>query len=234
MNCKRARRMLVVYANEALWVEDSRLIQEHVAGCDSCRRELDELRKVLRLIDDVKVEYPPASVWENFLPDLHRRIEGEAALAFKKRQKRHLSLLPGWVASAAAVMLVLLASVMLRYYYSAGSLRPKRSGNIEVVEDGSPSMIVEDSTESVLVAGIISKVLITETESEELKKLKSFIQSESLPLPHYYDDLLIDMSGDVGSTEDNGGVIQFLLESDFAEFDENPMVESDDGEFETM
>ena len=110
MKCKHARKVLADHVNEVLESEDSRLVQEHVAECDSCRRELDMLRKVLKLTDDVKVEYPPASVWENFLRDLHRRIEAEAALAFREQQRQRLYLLPGWAASVAAVVLILAAS----------------------------------------------------------------------------------------------------------------------------
>jgi|GEM_PF-1883062 len=233
MKCRRARKMLVDYANEVLGPEDSRLVQEHVAGCDSCHRELDVLKEVLGLTDDVKVEYPPASVWESFVPDLHRRIESEAALAFRKRQGRYLYLLPRWAASAAAVVLILLTSVILRYYPSRNPFGVQEPVNIEMAEDSSlPS--VKDSSEPVLVAGIISKVLITEAQAAELEKLERFTQSELLTLPYHYDDVLVDMSGDVSGTEDDSGIIQFLLESEFAEFDENTMVESDDSEFERM
>jgi hypothetical protein len=225
--------MLVDYVNEVLGSEDSRLVQDHIAECDHCRQELDVLTKVLRLIDDVKVEYPPASVWQNFLPDLHRRIESEAALAFRKQQNRHFRLLPRWVASAAAVVLILFASVMFRYYPSVNPFRPQRAENIEMVEDSFPS-VVEDSPEPVLVAGIISRVLITEAEAAELEKLRSFTQSETLTVPYYYDDVLVDMNGDASGTEDDIGIIQFLLDSEFAEFDESPTVESDDSEFDTM
>ena len=66
--------MLLDYVNGILGPEDSHLIQEHTTGCDLCGRELDTLSKILKVIDGARVEYPPASVWENFLPDLHRRI----------------------------------------------------------------------------------------------------------------------------------------------------------------
>jgi hypothetical protein len=235
MKCKLARKMLADYVNDVLEPEDSRLIQEHIAECDPCRRELDVLKKVLRLIDDVKVEYPPASVWENFLHDLHRRIESEAALAFKKQQKRFLYLLPGWIASAAAVVLVIFVSAMLGYYPFAGSVRSQGAKeDIEVVQDSSPSL-VEYSSEPVLVAGMISEVLITEVEAAELKKLDIFTRSETLTPPYYYhdSDSLIDTTGEAGDTQDDEGFIQFL-ENKLSEFGENPMIESEDVEFETI
>jgi hypothetical protein len=38
----------------------------------------------------------------------------------------------------------------------------------------------------------------------------------------------------VRGTEDDEGVIEFLLENEFVEFDESPMIESDGTEFGTM
>jgi hypothetical protein len=234
VKCRHVRKMLADYVNGVLGQEDSRVVQEHVAECDSCHRELDALRKVLRLMDDVKVEYPPASVWENFLPDLHSRIESEAALAFRKQHRQRLYLLPGWVASAAAVVLALFASVILRYYPPApSSIQLRAPESVRMVEGRSPSA-VEHSSEPVLVAGVISEVLISEEEAAKLKKLRSFIQSETLMLPHYYDDVLVDMSEEASGTEDDEGFIQFLLENGFVEFDESSMVESDVNEFGTM
>ena len=61
-----------------------------------------------------------------------------------------------------------------------------------------------------------------------MKKLKNFAQSEALSIPYYHeDDVLTYTELELGNTEDDDEVIQFLLENDFAEFDENPIIESD-------
>ena len=232
MRCKRVRKMLADYVNEVLKSEDSHLVEEHIFECDSCRQELGVLRRILRLIDDVKVEYPPASVWENFLPDLHKRIESEAALVFRRQQKQRLYLLPGWVTAVA--VLIIFGFVGLEYLPPVRLVQPQKAENIGMLGGSSPS-VVEDSSEQVLVAGAISKVLITEAEALELRKLKNFIQSETLTVPYYhYDDVLVDMNGETSGTEDEEDIIQFLLENEFVEFDENPMMESDGSEFLTM
>ncbi len=236
MKCKRAQKMLTDYVNKILGSEDSRLVQEHVVECDSCRRELDVLEKILGLIDDVKVEYPPASIWENFLPDLHRRIEKEAAFAFRKQRQQRFYLLPGWIANTA-VVLFLFALVMLKYYPFTEPVQPQqRPENVEMVESIPASVIEEDSSEHALVAGIISEVLITEAEVAKLKELKNFTQSEPLTLSYYYDDDygLADLNGETNGTGDDEEIIQFLLESEFAEFEESSMIESDGSEFGSM
>lgn len=227
MKCKRARKMLLGYVNGTLEQEDSYLIQEHTTGCDLCRRELDTLSKILKIIDNGKVEYPPASVWENFLPDLHKRIEREAALIFGKQYRQRLYFLPGWAAFVTIVILTVFTIVMPKYYRPAVPFRHQTAENIETVEASSPP-VVEDSSEPVIVAGMISKMLITEAEAAELDKLRNFIQSEVLIPPHYgEDDIMINITEESSSAEDDEGVIQFLLESEFAEYDDNPVIESD-------
>ena len=96
MKCKRAQKMLADYANQVLEPEDRHLVQEHIDQCNSCQQELDTMQNVLRVIDNNTVKYPPAPIWENFLPDLHRRIEREAALIFRKQWRQHLYIFPGW------------------------------------------------------------------------------------------------------------------------------------------
>jgi hypothetical protein len=235
LKCKRARKMLLDYVNGTLEQEDSYLIQEHTTGCDLCRRELDTLSKILKIADNAKVEYPPASVWENFLPDLHKRIEREAALIFSKQYKQRLYFLPGWAAFATVVILTIFTIVMPKYYPSAVPFRNQTAENTETVEPSSPP-VVEESPEPVIVAGMISRMLISEAEAAELDKLRNFIQSEVLIPPHYgEDDIMINITEESRSAEeDDEGVIQFLLESEFAEYGDNPVIESDIAELGAM
>ncbi len=43
MNCEQVRKSLVFYLDGEISPEDARSIRAHLAGCDACRRELDEL-----------------------------------------------------------------------------------------------------------------------------------------------------------------------------------------------
>ena len=241
MKCKHAQKMLADYVDEVLDAEDNRRVQEHIAGCDSCRRELDVLRQILGHINDVKVEYPPAHVWENFLPDLHRRIEREAILAFRRQRRQRFYALPGWVASVAAVVLIFVAAMMLQYYPNDRPAWLQTVENIEITRSRPLTLTtVKDTSEPVLIAGMISEMLITDAELAELENLKSFIQSEDLALSYQYYDDVIGYAGDLDEepreteTEDNEGIIQFLLESGFAEFDEATIIEFDSAEFGAM
>lgn len=232
MKCKRARKMLADYVNEVLDTEGNREVQEHVARCEACRRELNALGKVLELIDNVKVEYPPESVWENFLPDLHKRIANEAALVFKKQQRQRLYLLPGW-AAVAAIVLIISASAILDNRSEIEPIHIQRASNIEISGNAYLSRTESDS-ESTLVTGIISELLITEADAEKLEELRNALQPEIQVFPYGYhyddDDDLINVGEDADGASDDKEIIRYL-EDEFAEFDEDPMMESDDSEF---
>lgn len=225
MKCKRTRKMLTDYVNGVLDPEDIILVQEHIAECNSCRQELQMLGKVLNLVEDARVEYPPASVWENFLTDLHRRIESEAFIVFRKQQRQRFYLLPGWIAGTTAVLLILFASVMMRYYPAANPPQIQVAENTE---------IAENSSEQELVVGLISRVLITEAEAAKLKELRNFTQPETLTAEYHYDEILAETSWEASPTEDDEGFIQFLLDNEFAEFDDNTVVESEIGDLVNM
>ena len=234
MKCKRAQEMLADYVNGILETADSRQIQQHIAQCENCRWELKMLKKVLGLIDNVEVEYPSASIWENFIPDLHRRIENEAAMIFMKKQRRRSYLLPGWAATATIALILFVSLAMWN--------RPEiRSPQIQVADSAETVQnptVTEDSPETTLVTGVILEALFTEAEAEKLKGLESAIHLETPIFPYYYHD---SDDEDLTGIEDSGtdtvldgeDVIKYL-EDEFAESDRDIMIESDDGEFDPI
>jgi hypothetical protein len=222
--------MLADYANDILDSKDKRLVQIHIAECNSCRNELDKLLKVLNLIDDVKVEYPPASIWERFIPDLHKRIESEVAFTLTNQRKKQFYLATGWIASIAIIAMIIFASTMLQNKISRTPDQFLKSENGAMWNETSKENLsnsIEESSERELVAGLISQVLITDSEAVELKKLKNFIQSDVLTLQYNYDDVLDDLNSEIKSKSNEEGVIEFLLENEFVEFSEGSMMDSE-------
>ena len=49
MKCKRAQKLLAGYVNEVLKPAENRAVQEHIAECEICRKELGTLKNVLEL-----------------------------------------------------------------------------------------------------------------------------------------------------------------------------------------
>jgi RNA polymerase sigma-70 factor (ECF subfamily) len=81
----------------------SRAVEEHLAGCPACRREWEELRGMVQLLDDVPpeafLEGPPDA--DLMLQRTVRQVRSEAAA--QRRRRRFL--LAGTAAAAVAVFL---------------------------------------------------------------------------------------------------------------------------------
>jgi hypothetical protein len=71
MNCQQCRERLPDYLDEALEAAERAQISAHLAACDGCRRELEELRKVAALVGSLD-ELP---VPGGFLQGVRARIE---------------------------------------------------------------------------------------------------------------------------------------------------------------
>ncbi len=50
-------------------------LEEHLAGCPECRRELEEFRKLKEVTDMVRFEEPEDRVWEHYWGGIYNRLE---------------------------------------------------------------------------------------------------------------------------------------------------------------
>lgn len=231
MKCKHIQKMIVNYINGSLRPDESPVFQEHIDNCQPCRHQLESMKKVLEIVGDARVEYPPENIWNSFLPDLHKRIEKEAVLTFKRNQRQKLYFLPGWAASVATVVMIIFTSVLLTYHKPPSSIEINETKITQVIENTKPKEIVYNS-KPMLIANIISDILITESELEELKKLESFSQSESLY--YYYEGALNDVLVELDNIKNYEGLINSLLNSELAEFDDNHIMELSISEYGSM
>jgi anti-sigma-K factor RskA len=119
MNHDQASELLAALSLDAVDAEERRQIEEHVAGCQRCQRELDSLRAVAGAMGNL-VEPLPESVWTNIsnqmyddgapvpalapLPDDVRAPR--AGAAYPWRRARWLAV-PLAVAAAVVVVLAL-------------------------------------------------------------------------------------------------------------------------------
>lgn len=79
MKCIKCRRLLMELSEGQLEGVLAQSIREHLAGCDSCRRELYGLQSSLQLVDDAKrfqaVPDPPADFAERVIESIHRGVK---------------------------------------------------------------------------------------------------------------------------------------------------------------
>lgn len=111
MNCDEVRNLIFSYIDNEADEDEKLLIEEHIENCDECKKELEEYRKIIKALNDLPDEEPPAG----YCKRLHEKLLNSKVTVFKdesvigsntpKRRKSKY----GWVkyaSLAAAVVLV--------------------------------------------------------------------------------------------------------------------------------
>ena len=102
MKCDKISDLLPGYIEGVLKPRKERQIAEHLARCPRCREEEMELRRTIELASSLEMEYPSEERWNQFMTDLHKRIE-EEMLIHSLRKPRFAQFLP--IAGFAALVL---------------------------------------------------------------------------------------------------------------------------------
>lgn len=79
MKCDEVRDLLSDYLEQYPNGSESDPVGEHLRGCDSCRREADELRLTLKTLSRVPRLEPAFDLWPEFAPKF-RSIRAQAAV----------------------------------------------------------------------------------------------------------------------------------------------------------
>ncbi len=75
MKCEDIRKLLFEYHDESLPPEQKEEVQKHLAGCEGCRANLEEIRQTLGFLTQDRVPEREESFWVDFLPQVRSRIE---------------------------------------------------------------------------------------------------------------------------------------------------------------
>jgi anti-sigma factor RsiW len=73
MNCKKIKKLLQLYIDDALTFGEKQLVKEHLEGCSACRTELKSLSASIKLIKSL----PEVSTPPNFTQNLMAKISRE-------------------------------------------------------------------------------------------------------------------------------------------------------------
>lgn len=74
-SCETFREWMSGYLDDELDAEQARRLESHLAGCDACRDELEELTLVVSASSELSVELPPEEVWDDFLGQVYAKME---------------------------------------------------------------------------------------------------------------------------------------------------------------
>ncbi len=78
MRCNRIRKMLGAYLDGEMSERKARRIQRHLSNCSSCAWELKSFAKIDELgrrLEEAESSQPSEDHWENYLANLHTRLE---------------------------------------------------------------------------------------------------------------------------------------------------------------
>ena len=72
MNCKKIKKLLQLYIDDALTFGEKQLVKEHLEGCSACRTELKSLSATVKLIKSLSEVSTPSNFTENLMAKISR------------------------------------------------------------------------------------------------------------------------------------------------------------------
>jgi hypothetical protein len=135
MNCVRARRALVDYAEDALADRKRLRVERHLSECEACRSELSEIEKVRESILSLEAPERDAEFWRGFSGRLSQRLasEGAAPAVRSSLWRPKLSFATAAVVTVLFVLGLVVLPRVLEWRRTAPELAPKTT-RLETVE----------------------------------------------------------------------------------------------------
>ena len=75
MKCDEIRMFLSALVDNELDSEQKRIVADHLATCDDCRKEYAKLRKLKEVTDDMQFFDLPDKLWAGYWHGIYNRIE---------------------------------------------------------------------------------------------------------------------------------------------------------------
>jgi hypothetical protein len=168
MNCKSARRGLSLYLYSELSFDEEELFEQHLEGCEDCRRELEREKAMHQAFDRAEVS-PPAELLERCRLELPRTLRHAPPLArepagWMERLRGFLRTpaapAAAWLKPAGAVALVAVGFFTARFTAGpASSLAPSdqvvtRVRHVEPSPSGEVRVVVDETRQRVLTGSL--------------------------------------------------------------------------------
>jgi len=75
MNCDKIKPLLVGYLDGELDDEQIRRVEEHIAVCKECSAELDEMKRVRKILRKMSEPTMPDVFWQQYWNGIYNRLE---------------------------------------------------------------------------------------------------------------------------------------------------------------
>ncbi len=105
MECEEYNELLSAYADRALGIRKTSLVGAHLASCERCRQDLDEIQSVRKMLRALADPEPSPEFW----PDVRLNIRA-ASVSRRRSVSRVIGSAATWGTAAALVMAVIVLS----------------------------------------------------------------------------------------------------------------------------
>lgn len=75
MHCEEYETLLMAYIDDELGEADRTRFEEHLAQCEHCRSELEELTSLKEVTEDMKFKFPEDKLWATYWSGVYNRVE---------------------------------------------------------------------------------------------------------------------------------------------------------------
>ena len=75
MSCNRYQTDGMRLLDGEMSAAESAAYEEHLRGCDACRREMQSLGRVVRFSEELKLRVPDGEFWKGYWESVYRRSE---------------------------------------------------------------------------------------------------------------------------------------------------------------
>jgi len=75
VGCDDQKELLMGYLDNELTDEQRQQLEQHLAGCPDCARELEDFKKLKEITDEVALLEPEDRVWRDYWAGVYNRIE---------------------------------------------------------------------------------------------------------------------------------------------------------------
>jgi predicted anti-sigma-YlaC factor YlaD len=75
MTCQDSKDLMMAYLDNELNPTDRRKLEDHLAGCAACAREMGEFKRLKQMTDTIALAEPADRVWEQYWGNVYNRME---------------------------------------------------------------------------------------------------------------------------------------------------------------
>ncbi len=185
MKCKAIAPMLVEYNDGTILPANRKIVEEHLASCAQCARDVRLIAGALDALRNVAEDSVPTNYFVNLVPRIHKRLE-------RRRRFALASLIPAWIEEVLAPVsaLAVVASLVALFFVLAPV----------TVDVSSPlkSIVREmQNDDSLALTELITSPDVAQTNLGVERQVLETVSDPSLVTQHFEKQLLPSNVGDV-------------------------------------